>query len=54
VRYPRFRKGAHVVRRIKEAASYGKQCHAVLSYFEMAHETSVISDNDLYKVILLL
>uniref|UniRef100_A0A8C5AM79 Uncharacterized LOC115533401 n=1 Tax=Gadus morhua TaxID=8049 RepID=A0A8C5AM79_GADMO len=36
VRYPRFRKGAHVVRPIKEAASYGKQCHAVLSYFEMA------------------
>ena len=38
VRYPRFRKGAHVVRPIKEAASYGKQCQAVLSYFEMAHE----------------
>uniref|UniRef100_A0A8C1SLP2 Uncharacterized protein n=1 Tax=Cyprinus carpio TaxID=7962 RepID=A0A8C1SLP2_CYPCA len=41
VRYPRFRKGAHVVLPIKEAASYGKQCHAVLSYFEMVHETSV-------------
>lgn len=54
VRYPRFRKGAHVVLPIKEAASYGKQCHAVLSYFEMVHETSVISGNDLYTVLLLL
>ncbi|KAK0143923.1 hypothetical protein N1851_017743 [Merluccius polli] len=44
VRYPRFRKGAFVVRPIKEKASYGKQCHAVLSYFDMAHEASVISD----------
>ena len=51
VRYPRFRKGAHVVRPIKEAASYGKQCQAVLSYFDGAR---VISDNDLYKVMLLL
>uniref|UniRef100_A0A8C1RTG5 Uncharacterized protein n=1 Tax=Cyprinus carpio TaxID=7962 RepID=A0A8C1RTG5_CYPCA len=33
VRYPRFRKGACVVRPIKEKASYGKPCHAVVSYF---------------------
>uniref|UniRef100_A0A8C5FQL9 Uncharacterized protein n=1 Tax=Gadus morhua TaxID=8049 RepID=A0A8C5FQL9_GADMO len=43
VRYPRFRKGAHVVRPIKEAASYGKQCQAVLSYFEMIPKEEAIS-----------
>ncbi|KAK0131408.1 hypothetical protein N1851_033900 [Merluccius polli] len=51
VRYPCFRKGAFVVRPIKEKASYSKQCHAVLSYFDMAHEASVISDGDLYTVM---
>ncbi|XP_065121196.1 uncharacterized protein [Paramisgurnus dabryanus] len=39
VSYPRFRKGAYVVRPIKEKASYGNPCHAVLSYFDIANET---------------
>uniref|UniRef100_A0A8C5B2R7 Uncharacterized protein n=1 Tax=Gadus morhua TaxID=8049 RepID=A0A8C5B2R7_GADMO len=35
VRYPRFTKGAWEVVPIKEKASYGRQCHAVLSYFDI-------------------
>ncbi|XP_030220010.1 uncharacterized protein LOC115549133 [Gadus morhua] len=48
VRYPRFRKGAWVVVPIKEKASYGRQCHAVLSYFDICAQD--ICDIDLYTV----
>ena len=48
MRYPCFRKGARVVVPIKEKASYGRQCHAVLSYFDICAQD--ICDIDLYTV----